>query len=72
MTINVPSSATSTQAFFIKTDVELAHSAIVCPIIATIMPSAVNAALISLPGDFGTQLFTMTVNSFNFSGTVAS
>ena len=83
MTINVPSSATSTQAFVIKTDVELAHSAIVCPIIATMTPSAayislsantisVNAASISLPGDFGTQLFTMTVNSSNFSGTVAS
>ena len=84
MTINVPSSATSTQTVVIKTDVEFAHSAIVCPFtVTTLTPSAaymslsantisVNAALISLPGDFGIHSFSVTVNSSNFSGTVTS
>ena len=83
MTINVPSSATSTQAFFIKTDVELAYPLIACPIIATLTPSAayinlapdfktisVNASLMVLPTDLGTHPFTLTVNSGNFSGSV--
>ena len=68
----------------IKADVELANSAIVCPFTVTTMtPSAayislsentisVNAALISLPGDFGTHTFTVTVVSSNFPGTVIS
>ena len=83
MTVDVPSSATSTQPIVIKTDVELANSAIVCPFTVTTMtPSAayislsantisVDAALISLPGDSGTQSFTITVVSANFPATVA-
>ena len=84
MTINAPSVVTSTQTVVIKTDVEIANSAIVCPFtITTMTPSAVfmslsantisvNTALISLPGDLGTHAFTITVVSANFPGTVAS
>ena len=82
MTVDVPSSATSTQPIVIKTDVELANSAIVCPFTATTMtPSAayislsaneiyLNTALISFPGDFGTHTFTITVVSANYPATV--
>ena len=84
MTINVPSVATSTQTVVIKTDVEIANSAIVCPFtITTMTPSAayislsgkiisVDAALIVLPGNLGTRTFTITVVSATFPGTVAS
>ena len=84
MTINAPSVVISTQTVVIKTDVELANSAIVCPFTVTTMtPSAayislsantisVNAASISVPGDFGTHTFTVTVVSSNFPGTVTS
>ena len=82
MTINAPSVVTSTQTVEIKTDVELANSAIVCPFTVTSMtPSAayislsantisVNAALIVLPGDLGTHTFTIAVVSSNFPTTV--
>ena len=84
MIVTMPSSATSTQTVAIKTDVQIAHSAIVCPITATLTPSAayislsadyttisVVASLIVKPTDYGTHTFTLTVNSSNFSGTVA-
>ena len=83
MTINAPSVATSTQTVVIKTNVQLTNSAIVCPFIVTNMtPSAaymslsantisVNTALISLPGNLGTQTFTITVVSANFPATVS-
>lgn len=83
MTVNMPSFATSTQTFAIFTDVQEAHPAIMCPITATLTPSA---AWITLSADFktitviptmlvvhsdaGTHLFTLTVNSANFSGSV--
>ena len=82
MTINAPSSATSTQTVVIKTVEELANSSIVCPFTVTTMtpPAAytslsantisVDAALISLPGDLGTHTFTITVVSANFPATV--
>ena len=82
MTINAPSVVTSTQTVVIKTDVELANSAIVCPFTVTSMtPSAayislsaneiyLNTALISFPGDFGTHTFTITVVSANYPATV--
>ena len=84
ITINAPSVVTSTQTIVIKTDVEAAYSAIVCPFTVTTMtPSVafislsantiyVNAALISLPGDLGTHTVTITIVSANFPGTVAS
>ena len=84
MTINAPSVVISTQTVVIKTDVELANSAIVCPFTVTTMtPSAayislsaneiyLNTALISFPGDFGTHTFTITVVSENFPGNVTS
>ena len=83
MTIIAPGVATSTQTVLIKTDIELANSAIVCPFtVTTIAPSAayislsantisVNAALISIPGDYGTHTFTTTVVSANFPATVS-
>ena len=83
MIINASNVMTSTQTVVIKTDVELANSAIVCPFTVTPMtPSAayislsantisVNAASISLPGDFGTHTFTITVVSANFPVTVS-
>jgi hypothetical protein len=66
MNINVPSSLTSTQTFTIKTDVQLAFPTIVCPITATLSPTvayislsgntiSVDAALIQIPGDFGSS-----------------
>jgi hypothetical protein len=46
MTVNMPSSTISTQTIVIKTDVELAHSAIVCPFTATnLTPAAVFISL---------------------------
>jgi phage baseplate assembly protein gpV len=83
MIVIMPSSATSTQTFTISIDVELAYSTIKCPITTTIAPAAayislsenkisVNASMISIPGNYGTQIFTLTVNSDNFSATVAT
>ena len=83
MIVIMPSSATSTQTFTISIDVELAYSTIKCPITTTITPAAayislsentisVNASLISIPGNYGTQIFNLTVNSDNFSATVAT
>ena len=83
MNVNVPSASTSTQTFAILTDVQVAHSAIVCPITVTLAPTAafislsvntisVTAVSISLPGDLGTHTFTITVVSANFSATVAN
>ena len=82
MTVTMPSSATSTQNFVIKTDVEVANSTIVCPITATLTPTAayislsgntisVNAGSIVKPTDYGTYTFTVTVVSSNFPGSVA-
>ena len=84
ISVTLPSSATTNQSVVILTDVQVAHSSIVCPITATLSPSAsyislsanydtisVNAALMVSPTDNGTHLFTLTVNSSNFSGSVA-
>ena len=82
MTVTMPSSAISTQTFVIKTDVEVANSTIVCPITATLTPTAayislsgntisVNAGSIVKPTDYGTYTFTVTVVSSNFPGSVA-
>jgi hypothetical protein len=83
MNVNMPSVATITKTVKILTDVQVAHPIIVCPIIATLNPSAtyislsndystisVNAAAIIQPTDFGTHSFTLTVNSANFAGPV--
>ena len=83
MTTTIPSSAISTQIVVILTDVQIAHPAIVCPITATLSPSAayislsadfttitVNPALLVMPTDSGSHIFTLTVNSRNFSGSV--
>ena len=84
MNVIMPSVATSTQTFAIMTDVQVAHPTIVCPITATLTPSAayislaannasisVNASLIVMPTDYGTHPFTLTEKSSNFPGTVA-
>ena len=83
MTTTIPSSAISTQIVVILTDVQIAHPAIVCPITANLSPSAayislstdfttitVNPALLVMPTDSGSHIFTLTVNSRNFSGSV--
>ena len=83
MTTTIPSSAISTQIVVILTDVQIAHPAIVCPITANLSPSAayislstdfttitVNPALLVMPTDSGSHIFTLTVNSKNFSGSV--
>ena len=76
MTVNMPSSATSNQMVVIKTDVEIARPAIVCPFtVSTILtPSAlymssagntisIDATKIILTADLGTHTFILTVNS---------
>jgi hypothetical protein len=79
----MPSSAISTQNFTIKTDVQVTYPTIVCPIIATLTPSAayislssniisIDAALIQIPTDYGANPFTITVASSNFPGTLLS
>ena len=84
MNVSIPSAATSTQAVAIKTDVQVANPAIVCPISATLTPAAayislsggfatisVNKSLIVSPTNLGTNTFVLTVNSATFPGTVA-
>jgi hypothetical protein len=74
MNVNMPSDAVSTQTFIIKTDVQIAHPAIVCPIVVTLTPSAsyisitadyqtisVDASQITLTSDLGSNQFTLTV-----------
>ena len=83
MTTTIPSSAISTQIVVILTDVQIAHPAIVCPITAILSPFAayislstdfttitVNPALLVMPTDSGSHIFTLTVNSRNYSGSV--
>ena len=85
MNVIMPSTATSTQNVVILTDVEVAQPSIVCPITATLTPAAayislsgdyqtisVNASLIITPTHYGTHPFTLTVQSANYSGTVAA
>ena len=83
MTVNMPSSATSTQTVVIKTDVQIANPTIVCPftVSTTLAPPAlyirsvantisVDASKIVLPADSGTHTFMLAVNSSNFPGSV--
>ena len=82
--MNASSLVSAVQTVVIKTDVEIAHPAIVCPITATLAPStsyislsadfktiSVDASKIVQPADNGTHSFTLTVNSANFSGAVS-
>ena len=83
MTIVMPASDTATQTVKIYTDVERATPTVICPITATLTPSAayislsanfatisVNKSLIVLPTNIGTFTYTLTVNSLNWSGSV--
>ena len=85
MNVGLPSTATSTQAVAILTDVQVATPAIVCPITATLTPSAayislsgdfttisVDESLLYSPTDLGTHPFVLTVDSLNYSGTVTT
>ena len=78
----MPSTATSTEAVIILTDVQMLYPTIVCPITATLSPAK---TFIALSGDFATisvdasqivvsdygiNTFTLTVNSANFPGYV--
>ena len=83
MSITMPSTGTVTQTVKIYTDVERAHTSIICPITATLSPSAayiilsadyttitITKSLIVLPSEIGTNVFTLTVNSLNFAANV--
>ena len=84
MTVSMPSTATTTQTFTILTDVQVANPSIICPITASnLIPAAayisltgatisVDASQIVSPADYGTNGFTITVDSANFSGSVTS
>ena len=82
MTVTMPSSLTTTQTVTILTDVQSTYASIVCPITAVLSPSkayasisadfktiSINASLIAV-SDSGTNAFTLTVNSSNFSSSV--
>ena len=79
MTVIMPSTAITTQTVVIKTDIEVAHPTIVCPITAVLTPTAVfislsadyktisvDATQIAKPADYGTYSYVLTVNSSNF------
>jgi hypothetical protein len=64
--------------------VEVTYPTIVCPIAASLTPAVayislsadyktilVNKALLTIQTDLGTKVFTLTVNSANFSGNVS-
>jgi hypothetical protein len=83
MVIDVGNPTGLTQAVKILTDIEKVHSAIICPITATLTPSKAfiqlssNYDLISIlstqiisPSDYGSYDLTLTVNSPDFSGSV--
>ena len=74
MLVDMPSPTQLTQTVAILTDVQVAHPAIVCPITATLTPSAnyislsanadlitITAAQIATPTDYGNHTFTLTV-----------
>jgi hypothetical protein len=79
MKISIPSDEIATQNIKILTDVQIASTTIICPITATLTPSkayislsadfktlSVQASYILKPTDYGTQSFTLNVNSANY------
>jgi hypothetical protein len=84
MVFEITNPTQSEQAVKIYTDIEKEHSSIVCPITATLSPSkvfisfstnydkiSILEAQITKPEDIGVHEFTLTVNSPNFSASVA-
>jgi hypothetical protein len=72
-----------TQPVKIYTDVERAHPAIICPIVATLLPSklfiilstnydliSVIESQITIPSDYGSHSFSLTVDSLDFADIV--
>ena len=85
MTIVVPATGTELQTYTITTDVTQSNSSVLCNMAAVLTPAAnyislsadfrtitVDKANIVLPTDLGTHLFSIAIDSVNFSGTVST